>query len=923
MKRIIFLIFIGLFLFAAEYGRISGRVVDSATGDPLIGANIMVEETEFGAATDEHGEYAVLYVPAGTYKIVSSYMGYDPFIYTHVVVNADQTTLLNFRLRPTVIEVQGITAIAERPLVIISQTQTGRAVTSQEMDRLPVTTINQVITLQPGVVQSDLGTHMRGGRDDEILYFVDGIATMIPHYNWQSAYISPSAVEEVTLVSGGFDAEYGDALSGVVNIITKEGGIKHSGSFRYLTDEMFSGNNKLNFGYNLYDFTLGGPLPMANRFRYFLSAELMFTDSYHQSLYFVEAPRQEYRVQGRLSYLLANAKGKVTLSAFNERRQYIMWGTGTGEYRYSLKYFNRRPMQRWKNSIFSGTFNYMATAKTLVSLKLGTTMYQRFIGNRDYEWEEENNTQWYEDWRAFCEHIFPLLLDKDQRDNAGTNLHALLVDTLLLYHEESDYAGVKALRNCPYAREHLFWTAGDYRVWRLEHNRDYQGRLDITHSVGKVHEFKSGVDMTQYKMLYFWNGLPSGAHPYLDYYDKTPIKAGFYFQDKMDFQGLIARLGFRIDYQNANAFTYAAPEDWLDEAIIESEPTYKISPRLGFSLPVTDRMKFRFNYGHYYQFPAYDNIYSINDTSLVRVIVARGLALLGNVLLKSQKTVGYELGIENQFTEDVAFGFTAYFKDIYDLAQLRVVPAIPTLYLQFFNVDYGNVKGFEISLRKRMSNMWAFGLNYTLQFAKGTAAYAGEWYFDWFYYNIPVPVIDYWLDFDERHTVNANLDFEFPKNFFFMPLQDFSSSFVFSFHSGHPYTPNDLRGNKTGDENSARMPSYLNVDVNFSRRISVGPIKVTLSGLIYNLFNTEQVTWVYTTTGDPDDHGDPEPRLSEFTCVSIASSRYSPQGDFNHDGLMTPEERKQDYMLAIKDYYRCPLNYNNGFRAQFGIGIGF
>lgn len=929
MKRLLCLLFIGVFLFAADFGRITGRVINTETGEPLIGADVIVEGTELGAATDENGEYTVLYVPVGTYGVVASYISYDPYTFTNVVVNADQTTLLNFRLRPTVIEVQGITAVAERPMVVISQTQTGRAVTSQEMERLPVTTINQVITLQAGVTQDILGTHLRGGRDDEILYFVDGIATKVPNFSWQSAYISPQAVEEVTMVSGGFDAEYGDALSGIVNIITKEGGTKHAGGVSWLTDEMFSGVDKLNFGYNLYNLNLGGPFPMAPRLRYFLSGELMMTDSYQQSLYFVEAPRQDIRAQGRLSYLFPNAKGKVTVSAYRERRQYVPWGLTTELYRIRHKYLKQRPFQRWKNEIFSGTFNYMATAKTLVSLKLGTTTNQRCYGNRDYDWEEENDRQWYDDYRFYAEHLIPLMHEIVDAggyvvDNGDTiRLRDVIVDSMLNYHEDYTNRGLEAIRNSPYAREGWHMTAGDYRNWHIFDNRDYQGRLDITHAIGKVHEFKSGVDVTMYRMRFFYNGLPFDANPFWEFYNKKPLKIGYYLQDKLDFEGLIARLGFRVDYFDAKAFTYAQPQDFLDPDIVESDATFKISPRIGFSLPVTDRMKFRFNYGHYYQFPRLDDIYTTNDTAVVRLAIVRGNTQIGNVLLKPQKTVGYEVGIENQFTEDFAFGFTAFFKDIYDLSQLREVPAIPTSYFKFFNVDYGNVKGFEVSMQKRLSNMWAFGINYTLQFAKGTAAYSSEWYRDYYYYDIPVPVIDYWLDFDERHSVNANLDFELPKDFFFVPLQDLSSSFVFSYHSGHPYTPEDLRGNKIGDENSARISGYWNVDVNFSRRVSIGPLKVTLNGLIYNLFNTEQVHNVYPTTGDPMDHGDPEPALSQFGYLSIASSRYSPQGDFNHDGLMTPEERKDDFIMCVTDFYRDPRNYYDGFRMRFGIGIGF
>lgn len=925
MKKLLCLIFVGAFLFASDFGKISGRVIDVETGEPLIGADVIVEGTELGAATDEEGDYTVLFVPVGTYRVVASYISYDPYTYTNVIVNADQTTLLNFRVRPTVIEVKGVTAIAERPMVVISQTQTGRAVTSSEVARLPVTTINQVITLQAGVVESDLGTHIRGGRNDEVTYYVDGIATKVPNFGYQSAYVSPSAVEEITIVSGGFDAEYGDALSGVVNIITKEGGTKPSGNFRYLGDKVFSGVDKLHFGYNIYDLTLGGPLPGTPRFRYFLSGELMMTDSYQDALYFIPASRMDYRTQARFSYLFPNAKGKITLSGYNERRQYVAWGIGTGLNRYRLKYFDQRPMQRWKNLIFSGTVNIMPTAKTLATLKIGTTKSERFYGNRDYAWEEEHDRQWYEDYRAFAEHLIPLLQDESKRIVNGDTItfRDILVDSLLNYHDDYTNSGVGALRNSPYAREGLFMTGGDYRLWVYMDNRDYQGSFDITHSIGKVHEFKSGVNVTQYHMQYFYNSLPFDANPFFDIYDKKPIKIGYYLQNKMDFEGLIARLGFRVDYLDAKACTYAQPQDFLNDTIIESEPTYKISPRLGFSLPVTDRMKFRFNYGHYYQFPAFDDIYTTNDTSVIRIAIIRGNTNIGNVLLKAQKTVMYELGIENQLTDVFAVGFTAFFKDVYDLTQMREVVVIPTPYFKPFNVDYGNIKGFELSIQKRMSNMWALGINYTLQFAKGTAAYAGEWYVDYYYYNIPVPVIDYWLDFDERHTLNANFDLEFPKDFFLVPLQEFVSSFVFSFHSGHPYTPEDLDGNKLGDENSARMSGYWNVDVSLSRQISIGPIKVTLSSLIDNLFDTKQITNVYVTTGEPDDHGDPEPGLSQFGSLSMSSDRYSPQGDYNHDGLMTPGERKEDYMLAIKDFYRDPRNYNAGFRVRFGIGIGF
>ncbi len=919
MKKIIIgLLIAGVFLFAGEFGRITGRVIDKETGEPLIGADVIIEGSELGAATDENGEFVILYVPAGTYRVTASYISYDPYTYKNVVVNTDQTTALNFKLTPTVITVKGVTVEAEREIIVRDQVHTRRSVTAKEMERLPVTTINQVITLQAGVVQSGLGTHIRGGRGNEVAYFVDGIITKVPNTGYQSARISPNAVEEVDVETGGFDAEYGDALSGVVNIVTKEGGPKFAGNFRYLTDEVFSAvdawKNKLNYGYNLYNLSLGGPVPKLPRFRYFLSGELMLTDSWVEAYYRVPSPRMDYRSQAKFSYHLPNAKGKITLSAHNSREQFVYWRSG------NLKYFNHMPMSRIKNSILSATFNYMLTAQTLVSVKGGWTHYNRAYGNRDYAWEDSTGRAWYEDYRFCAEHLIPLLLDDATPDSM---IRHIVIDSMMQYHTQYTNRGVAALRNNPYGVEGMYYTYGDYRVWRYWWNQNLQVRADISHSVGKIHEFKSGFDVIQYRMKFFDNNLPWVSNPFWDYYDRSPIQLAGYIQDKMDFEGLIARVGFRFDYFDPKAFTFKKPSDFLNDTLVNAPGSYKISPRLGFSLPVTDRMKFRFDYGHYFQLPALDNMYSSTDTSVIRALISRGNAVIGNVFIKPQKTVKYEFGMEDQLTDDMAFSFSAYFKDIYDLSQIREVIALPTSYFQFKNVDYGNVKGFEFTLSKRMSNMWALGITYTLQFAKGTAAYASEWYYDNYYYGVEPPVIDYWLDFDERHIVNANFDLSLPEDFFFIPLQNLNSSWVFSFHSGHPYTPEDLRGNRLGDENSARMPGYWNVDWSFSRLIKLGPLNLTLESMIYNLFNTDQVIDVYSTTGEPDNHGDPEPSIGQFGYISIASSHYSPQADYNHDGLINPYEQKRAYIAARNDYYIDPRNHNGPFRMRLGIGIGF
>jgi hypothetical protein len=241
MKRaIIIIILAGVFLFAGDWGKISGRIVDEETKQPMPGASIALEGTTMGAVSDDKGEFSILYVPAGTYTVVATFISYFSYTYTYVVVNADQTTPLNFQLKPTITEIPGVQVSAKHELTVVPDvTHTNHSFTSEEMNRLPITNINQVITLQPGVVQSNLGTHIRGGRNDEVTYVVDGMISKVPQNGTLPARINTSAVEEVDVISGGFDAEYGDALSGVINIITREGGSKNSGRFSYLTDGIF------------------------------------------------------------------------------------------------------------------------------------------------------------------------------------------------------------------------------------------------------------------------------------------------------------------------------------------------------------------------------------------------------------------------------------------------------------------------------------------------------------------------------------------------------------------------------------------------------------------------------------------------------------------------------------------------------------
>lgn len=921
-----------VFVFASDRGRIQGKVLDASTNEPIPGANVIVEGTEMGTAADENGNYSIPFVPVGTYEVTSSCIGYNPTTQELAVVISNQTTLLNFKITPTIIMLEPVTTTADRQMVIRTQTQTSRTTTASDISKLPISEINQIITLQAGVSQSESGTHIRGGRSSEIAYFVDGILTKAPHYGTQSVKLNKEAVEEVDVITGGFDVEYGEALSGVVNVITREGSDKFGGLFRYTTDEIFT-TEKLNFGYNDYEMSFGGGLLNKSRLRYFISGEAYLTDAYEAGKWKGFSPRFDYKGQGKLSYRLPNAKGKFIISQFYSREQYShyldMWGEMS-----MVFYLDHRAAELWKNWLTTATFNYLPSKAQIIEAKFGYARTTRFYAVRNLALEDSVDRKWWEDYRFKADH-FPEILLSDIDDT--TRQHYLidsLSDTLMPYHySEYDRDGSASLRHNPYGATGFFYTLGDERMWRYFFNRDYQANVSFTNAFGEIHEFKTGANVILQNVGWFDNNLPWVKIPFWDMYNKNPVKGAYFVQDQMDFKGIIAKIGMRFDYFDSKASGLANPTDPNDSTMILTTAKWRISPRLGFSLPITDRSKMRFNYGHFFQTPNAHHLYRSTAPEVVWLLLKRYNSVLGNPDLTVEKTIAYEMGYENQVSDILAFGLIAYYKDIYDLIQTKRYTILPYAYYQVTNVDYGNVRGFEATIKKNLDHMWYFDISYTMQFAKGTASDAWQFYYE-VYTNdnidpitgqYKLPQVDFWLDFDERHIINTTLGLELPKDFVISSLRDFSTDFILSYHSGFPYTPTDSKGKALGDQNSARMPGYYNVDANLSKDIMVSGLGLTLFANILNLFNTEQINAVFSTTGKVDDDGlEGTILVSGFSSISLTSSYYTPQADYDHDGVNSAVEFRSEYIKARRFYsYDNPSRWKPGFRLRVGIGLKF
>ncbi len=238
-----YLIFPLLFIFqlnihlvlAGSTGKINGKVIDSETGDPLPGANVIIEGTTLGAAADNDGDYFILNVPPGNYNIKASMMGYETVKQIGVRVYIDKTITVNFSLSTKFLETGEIIVIAEKPIIQADIANTQSVLTSEDISAIPVLSFKDVLDKQVGVRESDArGLFLRGEGEYAISLKIDGLETRDNIDNQIETRINPDAVEEANIITGGFSPEHGNAGSGVVNIVLKEGKDKYEATFSHL-----------------------------------------------------------------------------------------------------------------------------------------------------------------------------------------------------------------------------------------------------------------------------------------------------------------------------------------------------------------------------------------------------------------------------------------------------------------------------------------------------------------------------------------------------------------------------------------------------------------------------------------------------------------------------------------------------------------
>ena len=262
---------------ASTGGKIAGVIKDAATGDGLPHANIVVVDTKLGATADEKGRFFILNVPAGTYTLKATYIGYADYTVEDVRVSADLTTNIAVELTSSDIQVEEVVIRAERPIIDKTATNAVRIVDAEDLDILPLRGVSSVIALQTGVVEDEGTLHIRGSRGDEIGYYVEGASVRNVVTGGSAVGLIDEALEEIQLQAGGFNAEYGGANAGIILQELRTGG--SDWDFEIMSEsDNFTSDYEQRFGTYSYGYfnqvmTAGGPVVGNQKIRAFLAGQ--------------------------------------------------------------------------------------------------------------------------------------------------------------------------------------------------------------------------------------------------------------------------------------------------------------------------------------------------------------------------------------------------------------------------------------------------------------------------------------------------------------------------------------------------------------------------------------------------------------------------------------------------------------------------
>ena len=866
---------------AGTTGKLTG-VVRSDKKEPLAGVNIRVIGQRLGAITDDQGRYTILNIPAGETSVQASLIGYTAKTVEKISVVPDFTTEMDITLTSEAVQMQEVKVEATRPLLQKDATGTTRFITADDIQKMPTRGYKDAAAQQSGIVnfQRNIDREanngptliLRGGRPNETAFYVDGFSQQDPLTGNATTAINNDAIQEVVVMNGGFNAEYGRIMSGVVNVVTKEGGDRYAGSFEAVTDNVGGGTgdelfNSRIYDYNLYDGSFGGPIAQNKDWgTFYVSGQRRWQrDRAPRSNYGLPLPSNSlggWTGQGKLTVPM----GKQMNLKFGALSSTDDWSEYRNSYRFDLAH---TPHYQDTNNSYTGSFNHTLNARTFYGLGVTFFETERKRGDGLYfdrlpEYGQFGSAQLRDDIPWF----FPGL-----GGTPGDPLSDSLAATILRMPGNTG----------------ALWD--DY----LRRQSQYMAvKGDVTSQVNPYHQLKAGFQGDRHTLRFYENYFPSqfgpgqqdidayGFNEWGDTEDahggdklssldgaRQPYTASAYLQDKYERSGIVVNTGLRFDYINVNAKALKdedhplGPDNVLTEADLTDAKTYaRISPRLGVGFPVTDKTVMHVNWGQFYQQPNLQDLYVSYRFLDYKVRKGGYYVPFGNPNLKPEMTTAYEVGIAHQLSPVAKFDLSVYYKDVRDLVQVANIASSPYSFASFRNKDFATLKGIDLGFTLRPTNHLSGNLAYSLSVAKGTGSVSNtQRNIAWTASEPPTQTSP--LDFDQRHKMSLNVDYSYGhhegyKMGKYTPFADFGINMLYNVASGTPFTPttvydevnqNNLAGQPTDALNSRVGPWTQSLDFKATKGFPLAGLNLQAYVWVLNAFNTNNAITVYQGTG--------------------------------------------------------------------------
>ena len=887
----------------AQTGKIVGTVVEGATGETLPGVNVFIEGTTQGTITNIDGEYIIIGVRPGTYTVVASFVGFSRAVREEVRVNVDLTTTVDFSLAEEIFEGEEVIVIAEALAVKKDLTSSEARVTSETLDRLPVTELSQVLDVQAGVTSRD-GLHIRGGRSSEVTYMVDGVPVTDSYDGSAAVQIENDGIEELQVISGTFNAEYGNAMSGVINVVSKEGGDEFAGSVKAYTGSYLvfgEGGEDAIRGQNVAEYTVAG-------------IQYRDVDPYS---YLPVDPTQFYNATVSLEGPILG--DKLTFFALGRYFSNTGWNYGANLVNFdgTAGDSSLTAMDEYEKYSWQGTLRYRLSNKIILNASsIGSISSGDSGGGLFWRWNPNGISRFRDygiDGRLKLTHLVSAttFYTVDLATFYRSNYSRKFEDPLDPRYNGFTISPPDSVEVRPGEYQQIVqggvrFSRGGTNLGRFERTtRSYLAKVDLSSQIGSHHLVKAGVQFRQDNLSLLGYGLipatdETGAQiePFVPaipdenssavnrFDDVNPITASAYVQDKIEYDDFIVNAGIRVDYFDArsvipadvtdpnifnplkkinrfrdtngdgvitvdeetpgNALTIADREEYW---YLDTKSKVQVSPRIGAAYPITDDGVIHFSFGLFFQIPTLSNLFDQFGYKIPNQSGTYGP--FGNPDLDAQKTTMYEIGFKQGFG-DFVLDVTGYYRDVRDW--ISTSPTITTAqpgvnYVVYANRDYANTRGLTLSLSRSFRDHYGFDASYTFQVVDGSNSNPADEFFA-SQSNAQPTIALLPLNWDQRHKAAGA---------FYLGGDTWGASTRFRIESGFPYTPTFLAASTSGNDvqpefatNSRRIPGTYEFDLSIYKEFPLGRLTPRVFLDVFNVFDRRNVQSVFSDTGEPD-----------------------------------------------------------------------